>query len=104
MCRCLSGLIGVLLSARALPLSLFLYTAVFYPWRFGVPVRPLCGNAEPFLFNGWSNNLAGRLSDQRHLINGACSLFNQLFCSFSLRLGQERLWVGIFKGRYINLY
>src|SRR6218665_4161200 len=77
----------VLFYLRELCRPLFLcsrtpYTAVFCPWRFGVPVRPLCGNAEPFLFKGWSNNLAPRLSHQKHLINGACSQFNQLFVLF----------------------
>src|SRR6218665_1621434 len=70
------------------------YTAVFCPWRFGVPVCPLCGNAEPSLFNGSSNNLAGRLSDQRHLTNGACSHFSQLLKTVLFRFA----WVGSSSG------
>src|SRR6218665_3622268 len=45
--------------ARFAALPLFLcsrppYTAIICPRRFGGPV---CDNAEPFLFSGWSSNL-----------------------------------------------
>ena len=47
----------------------------------------------------------GLPTDLGHLRNGACSHFWRLTsedCSFPLGLGQERLWVGMLKGRYIN--
>src|SRR6218665_906778 len=53
--------LGALLSARALPPSLFLcrpsYTPVLCPRKFCGPFRPLCDNADTFFFCDWSSNL-----------------------------------------------
>ena len=100
--------LGALLFAWALPPSLFSCrpscTAVLSPWRFVGPIRPLCGNAEPFFFCGLSNNL-----ERGSLRSNAAPKW----CFFSIspalktapfRWYWERLWVGILKGRYINFY
>src|SRR6218665_324514 len=52
---CLAGRLPFCASLAAL--SLFLYTAVTWPWRVGDPIRPLCDNADPFFFCRWSHNL-----------------------------------------------
>src|SRR6218665_3167320 len=79
--------LGALLSARALPPSLFLrrpsYTTVLCSRKFGCPIRPLCDNANPFFICGWSNDLP---IDVRHLPNGTCSQFHHLLMTVLFRL------------------
>src|SRR6218665_858787 len=89
-----------LLSARALPTSLFLcsrppYTAVFCPWRFGVPVRPLLRQCRAVPFQ-WFVQQPGR-AFLRSEAPPKCCLFsvNQLLKTVLFRLA----WVGSALGR-----
>ena len=100
--------LGALLSARALPPSLFwcrrrtLRLSVH--GNFGYPICPLCCNADPFFFCGWSSNM--EWTSNRSKAPPKWCLFSipppSRDSSFSLSLGWERCWVGILKGRYIN--
>ena len=68
-------------------------------------LRPLCCNADPFFFCGRSSNV--EWTYKRSKAPPKWCPFSipppSQDCSFPLGLGQERFWVGILKGRYINL-
>src|SRR6218665_2196803 len=89
--------LGALLSVRALPPSLLMfrpsYTPVLCSQKFGGPIRPLCGNADPFIFCGWSNNL--EWTSSRSKAPSKRCLFSippaSKDCSFPLGLGREPL-------------
>ena len=67
-------------------------------------IIPLCFNADPFFFCGWSSNVEWT-SNRSKASPGRC-LFSSpppsQDCSFPLGLGRESFCVGILKGRYIN--
>src|SRR6218665_489921 len=63
------------------------------PRLFGGPIRPLCDNADPFIFCGWPKNLEWTFS--RSKAPPKRCLFSipppSKDCSFPLGLGRERL-------------
>jgi len=106
--RCLSGwALSYLREFCSWP-SLFFcrpsYTVVLCSRLFGGPIRPLCDNADPLFFCGWSNNL--EWTSNRSQASPKWCLFSitppSQDCSFPLGLGRERLWVWILKGSCIN--
>src|SRR6218665_2752653 len=89
--------LGALISVRALPSSLLMfrpsYTPVFCSRTFGGPIRPLCDNADPFIFCGWSKNL--EWTSSRSKAPSKRCLFSipppTKDCSFPLGLGGKRV-------------
>src|SRR6218665_3369878 len=89
--------LGALRSARALPPSLIMcrpsHTPVLCSRQFGGPIRPLCDNADPFIFYGWSKNL--EWTSRRSKASSKRCLFSipppSKDCSFPLGLGRESL-------------
>src|SRR6218665_3559586 len=89
--------LGALLSARALPSSLLMFrpscTPILCSRQFGGPIRPLCDNANLFIFCGWSKNL--EWTSSRSKAPSKRCLFSipppSKDCSFPLGLGRERL-------------
>src|SRR6218665_1712829 len=90
--RCLSGW-----APSYLPSSLLMfrpsYTPVLCSRKFGGPIRPLCDNADRFIFCGWSKNL--EWTSSRSKAPPKRCLFSipppPKHCSFPLGLGRERL-------------